>query len=91
MQKQSSQWLIPFFLAAGAALALWYYWAQVSKPEAESQPPESAAEETVDMPGPLHPVAPADSGAAERPDLVPLPPLDQSDEYFKLEIVDIFG
>ena len=26
-----------------------------------------------------------------RPELVPLPPLGESDEYFKLEVVDVFG
>ena len=36
MRNQSSQWLIPLVLAAGAALALWYYWVQISEPVAEA-------------------------------------------------------
>ena len=56
MRNQSSQWFIPLFLAAGAGLALWYYWAQISEPDSEviAEPvsPPAAAE----LPEPLHPV-----------------------------------
>ena len=40
--------------------------------------------------GPLHPVTPMEA-REEQPDLVPLPSLDQSDAYFKLGLVDVFG
>lgn len=91
MKKQSSQWFIPIALAAAAGLALWYYWAQLKTIEPEPAPPEPVAEEPVDPPGPLHPVEPRAEVPVERPQLVPLPPLDDSDEYFKLEIVGLFG
>ena len=90
MRNQSSQWFIPLFLAAGAGLALWYYWAQISEPDSEviAEPvsPPAAAE----LPEPLHPVERPVAEEAEMPDLVPLPALDDSDEYLKIEIADIF-
>ena len=92
MQNQSSQWLIPGVLAAGAALALWYYWARVSEPLPEpGEPPPPAVEAPESLPGPLHPVEPIAEEAAAPETLVPLPPLDQSDEFFKLELGEVFG
>jgi hypothetical protein len=52
---------------------------------------EPAVEFPAEVPGPLHPVDAGDDDSANRPDLVPLPPLDQSDDYLKLEISEIFG
>lgn len=91
MRNQSSQWLIPLFLAAGAGLALWYYWSQISEPPpvAETRAPLPQPE-TVSPPEPLHPVERV-ADDADRPNLVPLPALDESDEYLKLEISAIFG
>jgi len=90
MPKQSSQWLIPIALVAAAAVAAWYYWARISKPEPEPVMPQTQ-EEPAEMPGPLHPLEPVPESAADRPDLVPLPPLDQSDDWFKLEAANLFG
>ena len=93
MDKESSQWLIPLLLAVGAAGALWYYWASVQKPVAVPtvEAPVPAPVEPQVMPEPLHPLPEPDMGATERPALVPLPALDQSDEYFKLALTDLFG
>ena len=92
MRNQSSQWLIPLFLAAGAGLALWYYWAQISEPppvtETETPLPPPVA---MPSPEPLHPVEQVADDGADRPDLVPLPALGESDEYLKIEISAIFG
>lgn len=91
MQKQTSQWLIPVLLAVGAAGALWFYWIQVNEPvapQAPPPPPESSADEI--LPGPLHPVSPMEP-SREPPDLVALPPLNESDAYFKLGLVEVFG
>lgn len=92
MNRQTTQWLIPIVLAIGAAGALWYYWMQIRQPVEEPPPlpPPVVAEPEV-LPGPLHPVAAIESDAPERPDLVPLPSLDQSDDYFKLGLIDVFG
>lgn len=93
MHRQTNQWLIPVILAVGAAVALWYYWMQMSPPPAKpadevaAAPPEPADE----LIGPLHPVEQSVTVVAESPDLVPLPSLDNSDEYFKLELANIFG
>lgn len=91
MQKESSQWLIPVLLAVGAAGALWYYWMQVNEPVAPAAPepaPETSTTEV--LPGPLHPVAPM-KPSSEQPELVALPALNESDAYFKLGLVDVFG
>ena len=94
MSKQSTQWLIPLGLAVAATAALGYYWFQVSRPEPVAPPqptqPLVSSEPEV-VPGPLHPVATMETERAERPELVPLPALDQSDEYFKLGLSDVFG
>lgn len=93
MHRQTNQWLIPVILAVGAAVALWYYWLQMSPPPAEpaadvvAPVPEPADE----LPGPLHPVEQTVTVEAASPNLVPLPSLDNSDEYFKLELSNIFG
>ena len=93
MEKESSQWLIPILLAVGAAGALWYYWISVQKPVAVPavEAPAPVPVEPQVMPAPLHPLPEPDMGATERPALVPLPALDQSDEYFKLALTDLFG
>lgn len=92
MQNQSSQWYIPIILAVGAALALWFYWSRLEEtpPVPEPEPPP-VVEPAETLPGPLHPVEPLADETQERPELVPLPALDQSDDYFKLEIADVFG
>jgi len=93
MSRQSSQWLIPIALVLGAAGALWYYWIRVAPPEpppVDIQQPVVA--ETTETTGPLHPVqAEAEADEVDRSALVSLPPLDQSDDYFKLAITDLFG
>lgn len=92
MQKQIIQWFIPIVLAIAAGAALWYYWVAVKKPLAEPEPmPVPVAEEPLVLPGPLHPIPAIQVDTSERPDLMPLPALEQSDEYFKLELIEIFG
>ncbi len=92
MRNQSKKWLIPVLLAAAAAVALWFYWSRQSQPEPELTPStESALEIPMELPGPLHPVDSGETDSSDRPELMPLPSLDQSDEYLKLEITGIFG
>ena len=92
MPNRSGQWFIPVLLALGAGAALWYYWSQLSAPpEPVTVAPEPAAAEPPPSIGPLHPVAPAEPEPGPQPELVPLPPLGESDEYFRLGLVDLFG
>ena len=92
MQRESTQWLIPAVLAIGAAGALWYYWTRVSRPTPESLQsvaPAPLAPQPEPLAGPRHPIPAIERSDA--PKLRPLPPLDESDEYFKMEIVDLYG
>ncbi len=92
MATRRTEWLIPVLLALGAAGALWYYWIQVSRPPAEPAPvteaPPPEPEPTLE---PVHPVPEPAPRSAERPELVPLPSLDRSDEYFKLALNELIG
>jgi hypothetical protein len=85
------KWLIMLLLAVGAATALWYFWDDINPPAhppAVEQP--QAADHDAESREPLHPIEPLslEPGAGE---LVELPPLDQSDSYFALALVDVFG
>lgn len=92
MQKQMTQWLIPVLLAIAAAGALWYYWIAVNSPPPEpAPPPQPVVQEPAELPGPLHPIPEIQVEQSDKPDLMPLPSLEQSDDYFKLELVGIFG
>ena len=92
MEKRRTEWMIPVLLALGAAAALWYYWIQINRPPAE---PIALPVPVVDPPPavtePEHPVREPEEIPTQRPDLVPLPPLDQSDAYFKLALTDLLG
>jgi len=93
VSRSDNSWLIPVVLAAGVAIALIFFWPRFSpmEPEPAAVEPEPTVEEERRRPGPLHPLetlAPRDAGDRE---LVPLPPLDDSDAYFRLELVNIFG
>jgi len=95
MRKDVLQWLIPVLLAVGLAAALWFYWWQSGRsarniePSVRTELPEPEVEAPPE--GPIHPLeAPVDE-SAERAELRPLPPLEDSDEYFRIELSDLFG
>jgi hypothetical protein len=91
MERQISGWLIPLLLAVGAGAALWYYWVQTNEPAAEPVLlPRPVVEPPSPVPEPVYPLPEAAPRAA-RPELTPLPPLAQSDDYFKLALADILG
>ncbi len=92
MHDRSSQWLIPLILTGAAAAALWYYWYQVNTPTpvAAVVAPAPVVQEP-EATGPRYPLPQSMPGLSERKNLTPLPPLDQSDAYFKLDMVELFG
>lgn len=95
MRKDVLQWLIPVLLAIALAAALAFYWWQSSRPASEiapnvrTDPPETVEE--APPAAPRHPLEAIGEEAAEQPELRPLPPLEESDEYFSLELSDLFG
>ena len=93
MSYSDNNWLLPVILAAGVAIALIFFWPRFSpmEPEPAAVDPDPVAEEERRRPGPLHPLEPLESSGKSDRDLVTLPPLDDSDAYFRLELVDLFG
>lgn len=94
MRSESTQFYIPILLAIAVAAALAYYWIQINR---ASPPPEPSAAATAIEPAvseprsPLHPFPRVESPERPGGELVPLPSLDQSDAYLKLELDDILG
>ncbi|MDJ0941188.1 MAG: DUF3014 domain-containing protein [Woeseiaceae bacterium] len=83
-----NRWLIPLLLAAGAGLALWYFLIEVEKPLPVETEPQEPAETAAPRLGPIHPLEPDSPDAGDR-ELVPLPPLADSDAYFKLALLEL--
>lgn len=93
MSDSPNRWLVPVLLAAGVGIALLFFWQRLNPPDME--PPVTdeapAAGEEPRRPGPLHPMEPLEGAGDEARKLVPLPPLDDSDAYFRLELLGLFG
>ncbi len=85
--------LLMIVLGAGLAAALWYFWDDIRPPadEAVVVQPAPVAEEQPGLREPIHPILPLSSSGLIDGELVPLPPLDESDSYFLLALTDIFG
>ncbi|HSD68494.1 MAG TPA: DUF3014 domain-containing protein [Woeseiaceae bacterium] len=93
MNRESSQWLIPVLLALAVAAALWFLARQTREPEppaAETLKPEVQEPLAAERVGPLYPM-PDVGEPADESGLRPLPPLDASDEYFRLELTELYG
>lgn len=77
------------FLAAAA----WFFWDDIFVPAEEPvlAPPQPAVEEVPEQTGPAHPIASPEMSMTDDGELVPLPPLDDSDAYFLLALLDLFG
>jgi hypothetical protein len=92
MSDRNSLWSIPVLLAVSAAGGLMYYWSQSNSPEPLAEPGASAPEvaETKST-GPAYPLPVVEPTAGQEDDLVPLPPLAESDKYFKLDMAGLFG
>lgn len=81
--------LVVLAVAGGA----WYFRGQLlPQPERPiATPAESAIDEAVVDDGPKYPMTPPETGESVQRDLVPLPPLDDSDSYFLAALIDILG
>ncbi len=85
--------LVLIALAAGLAGAFWYFRDDIL-PQADEpvvMQPEPIVEEVPTQSRPIHPIAPSRPSDSIDRKLVPLPPLDDSDAYFLLALVDVFG
>ena len=92
MNNLGAKLFILIILATGLAGAYWYF--AIDNPPLNVAPvrePPEVAPETPNQEGPVHPVVPSESSAPSERNLVPLPPLDDSDGYFLLALIDIFG
>ena len=85
--------LVSVVLIAGLAGAFWYFQDDILPPADKPvvAQTEVVPETSPTSDGPAHPMAPARQPALSDRKLVPLPPLDDSDSYFLLALVDIFG
>ena len=90
MDNTEIKWLIGLLLAAAAAAAAWFFWDGAKPPPAEPAPVQQAPVEDTAPAEPLHPVEPLELTPGEG-ELVELPPLEESDSYFALALIDVFG
>lgn len=93
MNDSDTRWLLPLVLVIAAGAAIWYTLLDGELPfvpPADAPPVETPPETPAPRLGPIHPMPPPDSTAGVE-DLVPLPPLSDSDAYFKLALADVFG
>jgi hypothetical protein len=84
------KWLIGLLLAAAAAAAAWFFWDRAVPPPVVPAPMQQAPVEDAGPAKPLHPVEPLELAPGEG-ELVELPPLEESDSYFALALIDVFG
>ena len=85
--------LVLIILGAGLAAALWYFWDDIRPPTDQPIIIQTAPidQEQRGPREPMHPISPPGSSGPIDAELVPLPSLDESDSYFLLALVDIFG
>ena len=94
MRRESTQFYIPIMLAIVVAAGLTYYWVQINKSDAPPEPvsaPVTVEPVAEDSESPLHPYPRVASPEGPGGELIALPPLDQSDEYLKLELAEVLG
>jgi hypothetical protein len=84
------KWLIALLAAAALAALAWFLWDEIKPPPEPVPVGQEAPVADSAPPGPLHPVEPL-SVTPTGGELVELPPLAESDSYFALALVDLFG
>ena len=93
MKKSGTHWLPVLVLAIGIAGAVGIFWNKSrhtpAKPDASVAEPAPARSEVRE---PLYPIIPPQKlPRQDQRQLVALPPLDDSDAYFRLALIDLFG
>jgi hypothetical protein len=88
MRDSNSRWLIPLLLVFGLAGAVWYFWTVPEEPAPVAVPAQTVPA-VVEPASPRYPLRPMQQ--VDPSDLIPLPPLDDSDKYFELALIDLFG
>ncbi len=85
--------LLVVSLVVSLAVAAWFFWDDIFVPAEEPvlAPPQPAVEQAPEQTEPTHPIVSPETPTATDAELVPLPPLDDSDAYFLLAMVDLFG
>ncbi len=93
MDDPDAKLLVLIVLAAGLAGALWYFRDDILPPADEPvvMQPEPVVADVPAQRRPIHPIAPSRPSASFDGELVALPPLDDSDSYFLLALIDDFG
>ena len=93
MGRHATKLLILLLVATGLVAAVWFSRTEWLPPIEEPAviPEAASADQAPARVGPIHPLAPRDPSELADETLVPLPPLDDSDSYFLLALVDIFG
>ncbi|HSM32375.1 MAG TPA: DUF3014 domain-containing protein [Woeseiaceae bacterium] len=89
MDNTEIKWLIALSLVAAAAVAAWFFWDGTKAPPVAPAAVEQQAPVT-EPAEQLHPLEPLELTPAEG-ELVELPPLAESDSYFALALIDVFG
>ena len=89
MDNTEIKWLIALLLVAAAAVAAWFFWDDTQAPPVAPAAVEQQAPVT-EPAEPIHPLEPLDVAPGEG-ELVELPPLAESDSYFALALIDVFG
>lgn len=90
MDDTEIKWLIALLVAAAAAALAWFLWDDFKPPPQPATVPQQAPVAETGPAEPLHPVEPLSITPGEG-ELVELPPLAESDSYFALALVDLFG
>ena len=91
MESGNLRWIVLAVVLSAAAGAAWLSRDVWLPPPPPAAPAATPAQEPAGSPlEPIYPVAPLDSGDAGG-ELVPLPPLNDSDQYFRLALVALFG
>ncbi len=94
MSRESTQFYIPILLAIAGAAVLIYYYLEINRlvPSVEDSTSPAVVESAVKKHKmPLHPFPRITSPEGLGGELIPLPSLDQSDQYLKLALTDVLG